>query len=549
MVFNVNKCKPFGTGLYVWDGQRWLGMNTQAPLDPPTLSGIPDTIHIASGSDKRVSGVQTINFTWTATDSSKPSWSNLIPRYGGGIATTQSYAYIMPASQEWAVSPASFSIYADDIPSVLPNYPWKTRESSTIISITSGACYSAPSKTVVLNQTNYGMVSGTSTAPIPLIKMTSTTAANLNIQTNVTWQATAAPLTTSVNNVLTTYTNANGVDLMNGSSRTSNFSYTGAPGTNGMKYKTALITFSDTKNRAKDIQVTAMQCMGSPDMSPITINATPAQTSGTNIWGKAIVRHQEKAGVYKEFYSADFNTAGRWMVTNLAATAYDGISHPYRTLTGPSANTSGADNVAIWAYPSKTSATTTTEFQENPLIGYLYSWDAATAGKGGLNGRLDLGDEAGTSHARVQGICPAGWHLPSDLEWRELENEIIKNTTNYADVASNIDPGDGTELITGAEIAKGRGKHGPAMKGICESFGTSVGKSTEGKSKHPSLNGFNVLLVGSVSNDFGTTAVFNTSSGLNTRHVRNRIVRYADHTVTDGQGYRMAMMSVRCKKD
>jgi hypothetical protein len=122
---------------------------------------------------------------------------------------------------------------------------------------------------------------------------------------------------------------------------------------------------------------------------PEVVDATPAQTSAaTNTWGMAVVRHAAKAGVYEEFYSAWFGDAGRWMTTNLAATAYDGVTHlQSRTLTGPNANSGNAYNTAYWCYPNGgAGGTTPTDYTNNPHLGLLYTWDAATAGKGGTNG-------------------------------------------------------------------------------------------------------------------------------------------------------------------
>lgn len=42
--------------------------------------------------------------------------------------------------------------------------------------------------------------------------------------------------------------------------------------------------------------------------------------------------------------------------------------------------------------------------------GVLYNWPAAMAGASSSN----------SNPSRVQGACPAGWHLPSDAEWAEL---------------------------------------------------------------------------------------------------------------------------------
>lgn len=45
------------------------------------------------------------------------------------------------------------------------------------------------------------------------------------------------------------------------------------------------------------------------------------------------------------------------------------------------------------------------------VYGALYSWPAATRAFDGIS----------TIEEGVQGICPDGWHLPSDNEWKELE--------------------------------------------------------------------------------------------------------------------------------
>lgn len=46
-----------------------------------------------------------------------------------------------------------------------------------------------------------------------------------------------------------------------------------------------------------------------------------------------------------------------------------------------------------------------------PMYGYLYNWAAVTGGEGGCDDNPSC----------VQGICPDGWHVPSDAEWEELD--------------------------------------------------------------------------------------------------------------------------------
>ena len=46
--------------------------------------------------------------------------------------------------------------------------------------------------------------------------------------------------------------------------------------------------------------------------------------------------------------------------------------------------------------------------------GVLYNWSAAMAGA----------SSSSANPSGVQGICPSGWHLPSDGEWKQLEQYI-----------------------------------------------------------------------------------------------------------------------------
>lgn len=51
-------------------------------------------------------------------------------------------------------------------------------------------------------------------------------------------------------------------------------------------------------------------------------------------------------------------------------------------------------------------------------FGVLYNWSAA------MNGELS----SSSNPSNIQGICPDGWHLPSNAEWQELVNFIVGET-------------------------------------------------------------------------------------------------------------------------
>ena len=89
-----------------------------------------------------------------------------------------------------------------------------------------------------------------------------------------------------------------------------------------------------------------------------------------------------------------------WMRENLRTTKYaNGTTIPLGT-------TSSYD-VAYRYYPNGDSANVSD-------YGYLYNWAAVMKGASSSN----------ANPSGVQGICPDGWHVPSDAEWTELTNYV-----------------------------------------------------------------------------------------------------------------------------
>ena len=60
--------------------------------------------------------------------------------------------------------------------------------------------------------------------------------------------------------------------------------------------------------------------------------------------------------------------------------------------------------------------------------GVLYNWFAA----------MDDENSSATNPSRVQGVCPDGWHLPSDAEWSELETWLTDNGYGYEGSGDDI---------------------------------------------------------------------------------------------------------------
>ncbi|MDR1436496.1 MAG: fibrobacter succinogenes major paralogous domain-containing protein, partial [Candidatus Symbiothrix sp.] len=237
----------------------------------------------------------------------------------------------------------------------------------------------------------------------------------------------------------------------------------------------------------------------------------------------------------------DFGAAGTWMTQNLQSTQYaDGTLLPMGAST----------NVALkyYNYPGPNTLSTAEERGEALITaqlledyGLLYSWAAASGRTDDIND--SNGGEGGSSLPGYgttnppspadyrQGICPKGWHLPSDYEWYELEDEITANPDKYSD--STLGNGVGTKMKS-QNLVNGN-----------PSYGSSFSR-TKG--------GFDALLVGDVhGNDitdgYGSHANFWSSSGYGSS---NSIYwgLYNGNTVVNRSNYtKSSLFSVRCKKD
>jgi len=95
-----------------------------------------------------------------------------------------------------------------------------------------------------------------------------------------------------------------------------------------------------------------------------------------------------------------------WMAENLKVSCYaDGTPIPFVE----DMPTWGDLNISEKAYCYYNYDTVYGE-----TYGALYSWPAAMNGEASSN----------TIPSGVQGVCPAGWHLPSDEEWKVMEMSL-----------------------------------------------------------------------------------------------------------------------------
>lgn len=134
-----------------------------------------------------------------------------------------------------------------------------------------------------------------------------------------------------------------------------------------------------------------------------------------------------------------------WMAENLRATRYaDGTPLP---------RIEGAEEWAALGNNNTDKAYCYPDNDPDSQYGVLYTWAGAT------NGSHSEDNPSG-----VQGICPDGWHLPSESEWRELLDYVdekqavaLKATFGWSDEGNGMDvfgfaalPGGFRHNLTGA---------------------------------------------------------------------------------------------------
>lgn len=93
-----------------------------------------------------------------------------------------------------------------------------------------------------------------------------------------------------------------------------------------------------------------------------------------------------------------------WMVNNLKTTHYADGTEILLVESITVWEALGIEDQAYCFYNNSTN-------NEEANFGALYTWAAASNGSTGSD----------NNPSGIQGVCPDGWHLPSDSEWKELE--------------------------------------------------------------------------------------------------------------------------------
>jgi len=284
-----------------------------------------------------------------------------------------------------------------------------------------------------------------------------------------------------------------------------------------------------------------------------------------------VYRDQEN----KPFMARKFGDAGVWMLQNLDVRKYaDETPLPPPGMVFESWT-------AEWVYPGvDTNGTDDRWYVANPTLGLLYnSWAAVRTVP---NGSVDRGQEPtdtpgpnevestatfdgpdSNGYYYIQGICPNGWHVPSDREWNKLEKEIYNNPEKYSQYTTdNGHPFDPIEWDDDWDIHVNTDGSGPVLRGSTNGEGHNKAMIAPCqptwdaqlyKSKPISKGGFFITLAGITNVHRITKQMYEFgrmfSSSQNGSAFYSRTFHKEKGGVERVLTVRTATNSIRCKKN
>ena len=199
-----------------------------------------------------------------------------------------------------------------------------------------------------------------------------------------------------------------------------------------------------------------------------------------------------------------------WMKENLRTTKYAD-----ETSIALSPDTSTM--IAYRYYPNNDSSNVNT-------YGYLYNWPAVMHGA----------TSSATNPSNVQGICPTGWHVPSNAEWTQLTN-YMKRQDMYVCGTSDLNIAKALVATTG--------------------WGTSNNTCAVGNNQADNdASGFSALPAGIYSSNgnyynFGNRTNFWSATRYGSTYAYGRYLYYSYSYVYQGDYHKSNGHSVRCLRD
>jgi len=640
VVYNLNKCDDLGWGTYVWVGYEWQPLKDATFITPGIIILTSEhqwidkntaVVHLPSGKDLRTFPANKkfqLSLDWkNVTDG--PLNRVIAPDASFGALQFTNVTYHPSAwPNPVATTPVTYDYYINDMSNIITSenpyesYPFRSRETSVTFDTPLNECNEKKTVTVRLNQTNYRIAVKRENKYFNMYAFryrNKTTRFNSNVyyyrflmlppysgsyatrfaeETNARFYANYQDITPGILIPTVVPTNIpakGGKELINNTSLATNRTPAEVlPRNENMRYKTAgVVTYTDTAAVARyyPVEIHFVQCqVDGYDMSKIK----DGDALSASQWGNNVLKHTDQDG--NTFLSAVFGNV-RWMITNLAAKKYaQGSPNQGESIT-PYVKRSAEDHaggIKQYAYPVLDMTNTATSDIINWGVepsgwrseeGIFYNWYAATGrayGDNAGNREAAEGNNSFTTATRVQGICPKGWHLPTDQEWANLEKEVYKKSI---DTYATYDAVDRDIWATpslpawNSDWEKSRGYrgttkedshlgHGGALKCVCPPKSTTnvytYMQGSKGYSKEFNEGGFNAILAGrikpknnpSTADDFILRQESRAYDGTFWANSQNSLgdAWIRSFNIDNGGVYRdtyikTSLLSVRCVKD
>jgi len=203
-----------------------------------------------------------------------------------------------------------------------------------------------------------------------------------------------------------------------------------------------------------------------------------------------------------------------WMAENLKTTRYsDGTAIPLVNNPPAWSDLTSSGKAYCWYNDDITN---------KELYGALYTWAAAMNGEAG-NNLIPSG---------VQGVCPTGWHMPSDAEWKILTDFLTYN---------GFDSGRGIDVAKSIAARSGWKEYH-----ITGTVGNDQLKNNE--------SGFSALPGGSrlyngTFNQAGNTANWWRATEFSESLAYYRYISYCNNRIYQSSNNKQNGFSVRCLRD
>ncbi|MDR0865416.1 MAG: fibrobacter succinogenes major paralogous domain-containing protein [Candidatus Symbiothrix sp.] len=241
------------------------------------------------------------------------------------------------------------------------------------------------------------------------------------------------------------------------------------------------------------------------------------------------------------YTASKFGPAGCWMTQNLRST-WTLQEGTFRSI--PEGKNPSNLNTPFYNFPKSVADTI-----DHPEYGLLYTWSAANIGTSATESSDAF---SGTTSTR-QGICPSGWHVPSDYEWGLLEKEIASNPGPYSSQTTPYSAAATFRYTATTDMRPASGNTNLTYWGRQMKSATPVnGRATNGTSNSAAAGGFDALLVGGhtsgTPNNHGSRGHFWSSSSRYSDEAWYRYVEYGQ-TGAVRNSNKIFMFSIRCVRN